>query len=54
MICTETLGGALKIGNLNSPRNVRLEVDGLSCTDAPYMNAANVTGFGSKYTVLVI
>ena len=50
MICTDTLGVALKTGNLNSPCNTLCEVDGPNCTDAQYVYALSGAGFGTKYT----
>jgi hypothetical protein len=41
------------MGNLNSPCSTRFEVDGPSCTDAQYVNALNVAGFGSKYIAVM-
>jgi hypothetical protein len=41
------------MGNRNCPRKTRLEVDGPNCTDAQYVNALNVAGFGSKYTAVM-
>jgi hypothetical protein len=53
IICTDTFGVALKAGNLNSPCNTRFEIDGPSGTDAQYVNALNVAGFGLKYSALM-
>jgi hypothetical protein len=52
MICTDTFGVALKAGNLNSPCTTRFEVEGVSSTEAQYVNALNGAGLGSKYTAL--
>ena len=50
IICTDTFGVALKAGNLNSPCTTRFEVEGVSSTEAQYVNALDGAGLGSKYT----
>jgi len=42
----------LNAGNLNSPCTTRFELEGVSSTEAQYVNAWNGAGLGSKYIAL--